>query len=91
MLKTILNPSGMPLGPLEFSTKGKSVDVHTPNNQKVSNIDFSITFCEALYQMKLFQVSDESDTPVSCLLYLIPISHNSAPRNFVESAFDTLS
>ncbi|KAF6321911.1 VRK serine/threonine kinase 2 [Rhinolophus ferrumequinum] len=35
MLKTILNPSGMPLGPLEFSTKGKSVDVHTPNNQKV--------------------------------------------------------
>ncbi|XP_074188105.1 serine/threonine-protein kinase VRK2 isoform X1 [Rhinolophus sinicus] len=35
MLKKILNPSGMPLGPLEFSTKGKSVNVHTPNNQKV--------------------------------------------------------
>ncbi|XP_026928206.1 serine/threonine-protein kinase VRK2 isoform X1 [Acinonyx jubatus] len=35
MLKKILNPGGTPLGPLEFSTKGDSVNVDTPNNQKV--------------------------------------------------------
>ncbi|XP_010614190.1 serine/threonine-protein kinase VRK2 isoform X4 [Fukomys damarensis] len=33
-LKKILNPSGMPLGPLEFSINGQSVNVHTPTNQK---------------------------------------------------------
>lgn len=38
MLKKILNPSGIPLGPLEFSTEGQSVNVPAPNNQKVSNI-----------------------------------------------------
>lgn len=37
MLKKILNPGGTPLGPLEFSTKGETVNVHTPHNQKVSN------------------------------------------------------
>lgn len=35
MLKKILNPGGIPLGPLEFSTRGEAVNVHTPNNQKV--------------------------------------------------------
>nr|XP_004669027.2 serine/threonine-protein kinase VRK2 isoform X2 [Jaculus jaculus] len=35
-LKNILNPGGMPLGPLEFSTKGMSVSVHAPGNQKVN-------------------------------------------------------
>ncbi|GAB5569633.1 serine/threonine-protein kinase VRK2 isoform X3 [Prionailurus iriomotensis] len=35
MLKKILNPGGTPLGPLEFSTKGESVNVDTPNNQKI--------------------------------------------------------
>ncbi|XP_029793266.1 serine/threonine-protein kinase VRK2 isoform X2 [Suricata suricatta] len=34
-LKKILNPAGTPLGPLEFSTKGESISVETPNNQKV--------------------------------------------------------
>ncbi|XP_036781897.2 serine/threonine-protein kinase VRK2 isoform X1 [Manis pentadactyla] len=37
MLKKILNPGGMPLGPLEFSTKGESINVYTPNNQKVDS------------------------------------------------------
>ncbi|KAM7238885.1 hypothetical protein CapIbe_010405 [Capra ibex] len=35
MLKKILNPSGIPLGPLEFCTKGESLSMHAPNNQKV--------------------------------------------------------
>lgn len=35
MLKKILNPGGIPLGPLDFYTRGESVNVHTPNNQKV--------------------------------------------------------
>ncbi|XP_035883881.1 serine/threonine-protein kinase VRK2 isoform X1 [Phyllostomus discolor] len=35
MLKKILNPGGIPLGPLEFSAEGRSVNVHTPNNHKV--------------------------------------------------------
>ncbi|XP_008524833.1 serine/threonine-protein kinase VRK2 isoform X1 [Equus przewalskii] len=37
MLKKILNPGGTPLGPLEFSTKGETVNVHTPHNQKVDS------------------------------------------------------
>ncbi|XP_008054269.1 serine/threonine-protein kinase VRK2 [Carlito syrichta] len=37
VLKKILNPDGTPLGPLEFSTKGLSVNVHTTNNQKVDS------------------------------------------------------
>ncbi|KAM5315987.1 serine/threonine-protein kinase VRK2 isoform 1-T8 [Glossophaga mutica] len=37
MLKKILNPGGIPLGPLEFSAKGQSVNVHTPNNHKVDS------------------------------------------------------
>ncbi|XP_012668075.1 serine/threonine-protein kinase VRK2-like [Otolemur garnettii] len=36
-LKKILNPSGIPLGPLEFSTKEEGVNVHTPNNQRVDS------------------------------------------------------
>ena len=49
MLKKILNPSGIPLGPLEFCTKGESLSMHAPNNQKVSNISWNpvMTFCEA--------------------------------------------
>uniref|UniRef100_A0A8C3YHX1 Serine/threonine-protein kinase VRK2 n=1 Tax=Catagonus wagneri TaxID=51154 RepID=A0A8C3YHX1_9CETA len=35
--KKILNPSGIPLGPLEFSTEGKSLNVHAPNSQKVDS------------------------------------------------------
>ncbi|XP_054431392.1 serine/threonine-protein kinase VRK2 [Pteronotus mesoamericanus] len=35
MLKKILNPGGIPLGPLEFSTKGENVNVRTPNDHKV--------------------------------------------------------
>ncbi|XP_032508827.1 serine/threonine-protein kinase VRK2 isoform X2 [Phocoena sinus] len=37
MLKKILNPSGIPLGPLEFSPKGESLNVRPPNNQKVDS------------------------------------------------------
>ncbi|XP_007936207.1 serine/threonine-protein kinase VRK2 [Orycteropus afer afer] len=37
MLKKILNPGKIPLGPLEFSTNGHSVNIHTPNNQKVDS------------------------------------------------------
>ena len=49
MLKKILNPSGIPLGPLEFCTKGESLNMHTPNNQKVSSSSCNpvMTFCEA--------------------------------------------
>ncbi|XP_008588475.1 PREDICTED: serine/threonine-protein kinase VRK2 [Galeopterus variegatus] len=36
MLKKILNPSGIPLGPLEFSSKGQSVNVCTAISQKES-------------------------------------------------------
>ncbi|XP_036057384.1 serine/threonine-protein kinase VRK2 [Onychomys torridus] len=36
-LKNILNPDGVPLGPLEFSTKAQSVHVHTPTHQKVDS------------------------------------------------------
>lgn len=36
-LKKILNPDGVPLGPLEFSTKAQSVHVHTPTRQKVDS------------------------------------------------------
>ncbi|XP_058285056.1 serine/threonine-protein kinase VRK2 isoform X4 [Hylobates moloch] len=36
-LKKILNPHGLPLGPLDFSTKGQSINVHTPNSQKVDS------------------------------------------------------
>ncbi|XP_045835337.1 serine/threonine-protein kinase VRK2 isoform X3 [Meles meles] len=35
MLKKILNPGGIPLGPLEFSTRAEGANVHIPNNQKV--------------------------------------------------------
>ncbi|XP_004397787.1 PREDICTED: serine/threonine-protein kinase VRK2 [Odobenus rosmarus divergens] len=35
MLKKILNPGEIPLGPLEFSTGGQSVNVRTPDKQKV--------------------------------------------------------
>ncbi|XP_077622612.1 serine/threonine-protein kinase VRK2 isoform X2 [Crocuta crocuta] len=35
VLKKILNPGTTPLGPLEFSTKGESINVDTPNNQRV--------------------------------------------------------
>ncbi|KAF3826754.1 hypothetical protein GH733_009279, partial [Mirounga leonina] len=35
MLKKILNPGEIPLGPLEFSTGGQSVNVCTPDNQNV--------------------------------------------------------
>ncbi|XP_036291275.1 serine/threonine-protein kinase VRK2 isoform X2 [Pipistrellus kuhlii] len=35
MLKKILNPGGIPLGPLDFSTKGECVNVRTPDHQKV--------------------------------------------------------
>ncbi|XP_077912658.1 serine/threonine-protein kinase VRK2 isoform X5 [Halichoerus grypus] len=35
MLKKILNPGEITLGPLEFSTGGQSVNVRTPDNQKV--------------------------------------------------------
>ncbi|XP_023084019.1 serine/threonine-protein kinase VRK2 isoform X2 [Piliocolobus tephrosceles] len=37
VLKKILNPDGIPLGPLDFSTKGQSINVHTPNSQKVDS------------------------------------------------------
>ncbi|XP_032147959.1 serine/threonine-protein kinase VRK2 isoform X2 [Sapajus apella] len=37
VLKKILNPDGIPLGPLEFSTKGQSINVHIPNSQKVDS------------------------------------------------------
>ena len=49
MLKKILNPSGIPLGPLEFCTKGESLNMHAPNNQKVSSSSCNpvMTFCEA--------------------------------------------
>ena len=36
-LKKILNPDGVPLGPLEFSTKVQSVHVRTPAQQKVDS------------------------------------------------------
>uniref|UniRef100_A0A8D1UMH2 Serine/threonine-protein kinase VRK2 n=1 Tax=Sus scrofa TaxID=9823 RepID=A0A8D1UMH2_PIG len=36
-LKKILNPSGIPLGPLEFSAEGESLNVRPPNNQKVDS------------------------------------------------------
>ncbi|XP_070654799.1 serine/threonine-protein kinase VRK2 isoform X4 [Bos indicus] len=39
MLKKILNPSGIPLGPLEFYTKGDSLNTHAPDNQKVRRGD----------------------------------------------------
>lgn len=61
MLKKILNPGGTPLGPLEFSTKGESVNVDTPNNQKVSNVVPGILRLPSVrlfYQMKLFWVSE---------------------------------
>nr|XP_014967903.2 serine/threonine-protein kinase VRK2 isoform X2 [Macaca mulatta] len=35
-LKKILNPDGIPLGSLDFSTEGQSINVHTPNSQKES-------------------------------------------------------
>ncbi|XP_027476585.1 serine/threonine-protein kinase VRK2 isoform X2 [Zalophus californianus] len=35
MLKKILNPGEIPLGPLEFSTGGQSVNMRTPDKQKV--------------------------------------------------------
>jgi len=35
MLKKILNPGEITLGPLEFSTGGQSVNLRTPDNQKV--------------------------------------------------------
>ncbi|XP_066123271.1 serine/threonine-protein kinase VRK2 isoform X2 [Saccopteryx bilineata] len=38
MLKKILNPAGIPLGPLEFSTKAGSVNVPSPNDQKFTDI-----------------------------------------------------
>ena len=49
MLKKILNPSGIPLGPLEFCTKGDSLNTHAPDNQKVSNSSCNpmMTFSEA--------------------------------------------
>ncbi|XP_076990399.1 serine/threonine-protein kinase VRK2 isoform X3 [Tamandua tetradactyla] len=34
MLKKILNPGGIPLGPLEFSASGHSINMHSPHNQK---------------------------------------------------------
>lgn len=37
VLKKILNPDGIPLGPLDFSTKGQSINVHTPNSKKVDS------------------------------------------------------
>ncbi|KAB0380820.1 hypothetical protein FD755_008604 [Muntiacus reevesi] len=37
MLRKILNPSGIPLGPLEFCTKGESLNMCAPNNQKVDS------------------------------------------------------
>ncbi|XP_062933945.1 serine/threonine-protein kinase VRK2 isoform X2 [Cynocephalus volans] len=37
MLKKILNPSGIPLGPLEFSSKGQSVNVYTAISQKTDS------------------------------------------------------
>ncbi|XP_028633529.1 serine/threonine-protein kinase VRK2 isoform X2 [Grammomys surdaster] len=36
-LKKILNPDGIPLGSLEFSTKAQSVNVRTPTHQKVDS------------------------------------------------------
>ncbi|XP_004636245.1 serine/threonine-protein kinase VRK2 [Octodon degus] len=36
-LKKILSPSGIPLGPLEFSTNGQSINVHTLTDQKVNS------------------------------------------------------
>nr|XP_030733146.1 serine/threonine-protein kinase VRK2 isoform X2 [Globicephala melas] len=43
MLKKILNPSGIPLGPLEFSPKGESLNVRTPNNQKKCSWQHNLT------------------------------------------------
>ncbi|XP_076990398.1 serine/threonine-protein kinase VRK2 isoform X2 [Tamandua tetradactyla] len=37
MLKKILNPGGIPLGPLEFSASGHSINMHSPHNQKVES------------------------------------------------------
>ncbi|KAM9601384.1 serine/threonine-protein kinase VRK2 isoform 2-T2 [Trichechus inunguis] len=37
MLQKILNPGGMPLGPLEFSTHRHGVRVHPPDNPKVDS------------------------------------------------------
>ncbi|KAK1333054.1 hypothetical protein QTO34_006587, partial [Cnephaeus nilssonii] len=37
MLKKILNPGGIPLGPLDFSTKEESINVRTPDYQKVGS------------------------------------------------------
>ncbi|XP_062065460.1 serine/threonine-protein kinase VRK2 isoform X1 [Lepus europaeus] len=37
MLKKTLNPGGMPLGPLEFSNKGQSENVRTPDDQKAES------------------------------------------------------
>lgn len=35
-LKKILNPDGVPLGPLDFSTKAQGVNMQTPIHRKVS-------------------------------------------------------
>ncbi|XP_036190380.1 serine/threonine-protein kinase VRK2 isoform X3 [Myotis myotis] len=37
MLKKILNPGGIPLGPLDFSTKGESANVRTADYRKVDS------------------------------------------------------
>ncbi|XP_006868093.1 PREDICTED: serine/threonine-protein kinase VRK2-like [Chrysochloris asiatica] len=42
-LKKILNPGGIPFGPLEFSTRGHSVNVRTPNNQNVDSQRKAVT------------------------------------------------
>ncbi|EDL16264.1 vaccinia related kinase 2, isoform CRA_c, partial [Mus musculus] len=43
-LKKILNPDGVPLGPLEFSTKVQSVHVRTPAQQKVYLADYGLSY-----------------------------------------------
>lgn len=87
MLKKILNPGGIPLGPLDFSTKGEHANVRTADYRKVSTTVPGILWLPPVklaskWDCFKFQVS----LTTSFLLYLIPISTNSAPSNFVESS-----
>ncbi|XP_037383332.1 serine/threonine-protein kinase VRK2 isoform X2 [Talpa occidentalis] len=49
MLKKILNPNGISLGPLEFSTSRRSINVHTPNHQ---NVDLQKVAAKQVNQMQ---------------------------------------
>ncbi|KAM5227875.1 serine/threonine-protein kinase VRK2 [Ctenodactylus gundi] len=74
-LKKILNPGGMPLGPLEFSTKGWGINVYTPSSQKARHLTFQPSDSRSRRHHLFWEGSQRTEYIMPYLVYM-----SEAPR-----------